>query len=115
MSSRYHWETLGKKRTLKCFDEKVPICAGGDKGLTKSINCIVNLANPAHYNCNNEGVGIGVWFEKEKHLSTEVFFVMPNVMIIERKMENGVEVKRTQSGLVVRLRPQANKYPSGQI
>jgi len=91
---RYHWETLGTRRTLECFDEKVPVYVGGDKGLTKSINCTVNLANSTHYGCNNKGVGIGVWFEKEKHLSTEVFFVMPNVMIIERKMENGVEVMK---------------------
>jgi len=58
---------------LECFDEKVPLCVGGDKGLTKSINCTVNLANLAHYDCNDEGVGVGVWFEKEKHLGTEVF------------------------------------------
>jgi len=92
------------RRTLKCFDKKVPVYVEGDKGLTKPINCTIYLANLAHYDCNNEGVGTGVWFEKEKHLSTEVFFVMLNVMIIERKIENGVEVKKTQSGLIVRLR-----------
>jgi len=75
LKSRYHWETLGMRRTLECFDEKVPLCVSGDKGLTKSINCTVNLANSAHYDCNDEGVGVGVgvWFEKEKHLGTEVF------------------------------------------
>jgi len=36
-------------RALECFDEKPPKCGGGGKGLTKSINCIVNLANLAHY------------------------------------------------------------------
>jgi len=64
------------------FDEKPLKCVGGDKGLTKSINCTVNLANSAHYDCNDKGVGISVWFEKEKCLSIEVFFVMPNVMVI---------------------------------
>ena len=29
---------------------------------------------------------------------------MPNVMVIEKKWENGVEVKKTQSGLIVRIR-----------
>ncbi len=85
LRSRYHWETLGMRRTLECFDEKVPLCVGGDKGLTKSINCTVNLANSAHYDCNDKGVGIGAWLEKEKHLSTEMFFVMPNVMVIGKK------------------------------
>jgi len=87
LKSRYHWETLGMRRTLECFDKKVPVCVGGDKGLMKSINCTVNLANLAHYDCNDEGIGIGVWFKKEKHLSTKVFFVMPNVMVIEKKGE----------------------------
>jgi len=43
--TRYHWETLGMRRSLECFDEKPPKCVGGDKGLTKSINHTVNLAN----------------------------------------------------------------------
>jgi len=103
LTTKYHWETLGMRRTLECFDEKVPICVGGDEGLTKSVNCTVNLANLAHYDCNDKGVGIGAWLEKEKHLSTEMFFVMPNVMVIE-KNENGLEVKKTRSGLIVRLR-----------
>ncbi len=88
LTTRYHWETLGMRKTLECFDEKPPKCVGGNKGLTKSMNCTGNLADLAHYDCNDEGVGNGVWFEKEKHLSTEVFFVMPNVMVIEKmKME----------------------------
>jgi len=76
---------------LECFDEKPSKCVGGDKGLTKSINCTINLANLAHYNSSNEGVGIGIWFEREKH----VYFVMPNVMIVAKK-ENGKEVNVAQ-------------------
>ena len=29
---------------------------------------------------------------------------MPNVMVIEKKCVNGVEVKKTRSGLIIRIR-----------
>jgi len=45
LSTRYHWETLSMRRALECFDENPPKCVGGDKGLMKSINCTINLAN----------------------------------------------------------------------
>jgi len=38
---------------------------------------------------------------KKRNICQQSFFVMPNVIIIE-KMENGMEVKTTQSGLIVR-------------
>jgi len=65
--------------------------------LTKSLNILVNLANPAHYNCNDDGVGIGVWFEKDKTLCTDVYFVMPNILVDD---SDGV----MQKGLVIKLK-----------
>jgi len=72
LSSCFHWETLGIQHGLEGYDVKPPKCLGGDKGLTKSINISVNLTNPAHYDCNDNGIGIGVWFEKDKSFCTKV-------------------------------------------
>jgi len=41
--TRFHWETLG----LGVFWWETTKMCWGDKGLTKSINCIVNLTNAA--------------------------------------------------------------------
>ena len=81
LSSCLHWETLGILHGLEGYDEKLPKCLGGDKGLTKSINILVNLTNPAHYDCNDDGIGIWVWFEKDKSLYTDVYFIMPNILV----------------------------------
>jgi len=56
LCSRLHWETLGMRHILEKYDEKPPKCVGRNKGLTKSINVSVNLANAAHYDMNNEGI-----------------------------------------------------------
>ncbi len=53
--------------------------------------------NPAHYDCNDDGIGIGVWFEKDKTLCTEVYFVMPNILV-----DDGGGVM--QKGLVIKLK-----------
>jgi len=97
LSSCFHWEAIGIQHGLEGYDEKPPKCLGGDKGLTKSINVSVNLANPAHYNCNDDGTGIGVWFEKEKSKHTEVYFVMPNILVED---SNGV----MRYGLTIKLK-----------
>jgi len=47
LSSHFHWETIGIQQYLEGYDKKPPKCVGGDKGLTKSVNISVNLANPA--------------------------------------------------------------------
>jgi len=51
------------RRMLESFDELPPACLGGIDGLTKSINASVNLANEAHYDCNDVGVGVSIWME----------------------------------------------------
>jgi len=76
--------TIGKLsiwHVLESYDEKPLKCLCDEKGLTKFVNVSVNLANLAHYNMNSDGVGIGVWFEKDKHLGMEVFYVMPNILV----------------------------------
>jgi len=97
LSSHFHWETLGKICGLEGYNEKPPKCLGGDKGLTKSINILVNLTNPVHYDGNDDGIGIGVWFEKDKTFCTELYFVMPNILV-----DDGGGVM--QKGLVIKLK-----------
>ena len=50
-------------------------------GLTKSINTSVNLANAAHYDGNDLGVGVSVWIEKVPNHSTESYFILPNLIL----------------------------------
>jgi len=54
------------------YDGKTPKCLGGDKGLTKSINILVNLANPAHYDTNEDSIGIGFGLRKT-NISVQTF------------------------------------------
>jgi len=67
--------------------------------LTKSV--LVNLANAGHYNSNDDGIGIGVWFEKDKFLyrcfCIDVYFVMHNILV---ENSNGA----TWNGLVIKLK-----------
>jgi len=60
LSHHFHWETVTMRKTLESFDKLPPACLGGIHGLTKSINASVNLANEAHYDCNDFGVGISI-------------------------------------------------------
>ena len=81
---------------LEKYDEKPPKCVGGNKALTKSINVSVNMANAAHYNMNDEGIGDAVWVEQSPHISMDVYFIFPNVSVKDKKtnqMQNGLLVK----------------------
>ena len=88
---------IGLKRGLEKYDEKPPTCVGGDKGLTKSINATVNLANAAHYDVNDECVCAAIWFEKNKEVQTDVYFIFPNIVVVDSK---GV----SQNGLLVKIK-----------
>ena len=85
------------KRILEKYDEKPPLCVGGEKGLTKSINATVNLANPAHFDVNDEGPGVAIWMEKNPFAPTDVYFIFPNVTV---KDEND----NARNGLLVKLK-----------
>ena len=74
LCSHLHWETVGMRHILEKYDEKPPKCVGGNKGLTKSINVSVNLANAAHYNMNDEGIGAAVWVEQSPFVETFTLF-----------------------------------------
>jgi len=73
LCSHLHWETVGMRHILEKYDEKPPNCVGGNKGLTKSINVSVNLANATHYNMNDEGIGTAVWVEQSPFVEMDVF------------------------------------------
>ena len=62
------------RHILEKNDEKPPKCVGGNKGLTKSINVTVNLANAAHYDINNKGIGAAVWVDQNPHVEMDVYF-----------------------------------------
>ena len=65
--------------------------------LAKSINILVNLLNPFHYDTNDDGIGFGGWFKKDKHFCMDVYFVMSNILL---KNSNDV----TGSGIVIKLK-----------
>jgi len=88
---------IGLKRGLEKYDEKPPTCVGKDKGSMKSINATVNLANPAHYDVNDECVGVAIWFEKNKFAQMDVYFIFPNIVVGDSK---GV----TRNGLLVKIK-----------
>ncbi len=91
-----HWETVTMRRALESFDELPPACLGGIDGLMKSINANINLANEAHYDCNDLGVGTSIWMEwVQGHLS-ECYFVLPNLLVMDNK-------KQTRSGVLIKL------------
>jgi len=93
---------IGLKRGLEKYDEKPPTCVGGDKGLTKSINATVNLANAAHYDVNDECVGAAIWFEKNKEIQMDVYFIFPNIVVEDSKgiSQNGLLVKIKDSCII---------------
>jgi hypothetical protein len=95
LCSRLHWETLGIRHILEKYDEKPPKCVGGNKGLTKSVNVSVNLANAAHYDENDEGIGAAVWVEQSPNVAMDVYFIFPNVSVKDstNKMRNGLLIK----------------------
>jgi len=95
LCSCLHWETVGMRHILEKYDEKPPKCVGGNKGLTKSINVSVNLANAAHYDMNDESIGAAVWVEKSPHVEMDVYFIFPNVSVKDstNKMQNGLLIK----------------------
>ena len=84
------------RRTLESFNELPPACLGGIDGLTKSINASINLANEAHYDCNDLGVGISIWMEQVQDHLTDSYFVLPNLLVTNNK-------KQTRSGVLIKL------------
>jgi len=76
------------KVTIKSFQSALVAV-----GLTKSIN----IANLAHYDTNDDGIAIGNWFEKDKQLCTDVYFVMPIILVKDRN-------DATQNGLIIKLK-----------
>jgi len=96
LSSCLHWETIGMRRILEKYDEKPPKCVGGNKGLTKSINVSVNMANAAHYDVNDEGIGVAVWIEQSPHVGMDVYFIFPNISVKDNRtnqLRNGLLIK----------------------
>jgi len=95
LCSRLHWETLGMRHILEKYDEKAPKCVGGNKGCTKSINVSVHLANAAHYDMNDEGIGAAVWVEQSPNVEMDVYFIFPNITVKDstNKMQNGLLTK----------------------
>ena len=98
LSSRLHWETVGMRRILEKYDEKPPKCVGGSKALTKSINISVNMANAAHYDMNDEGIGVAVWVEQSPHINMDVYSIFPNVSVKDKK------TNQTRNGILVKLK-----------
>jgi len=96
LSHYFHWETTTIRKTLESFDELPPACLGGMDGLTKSINTSVNLANAAHYDGNDLGVGVSVWIEKVPNHSTESYFILPNLILQDQN-------KKTRYGVIIKL------------
>jgi len=95
LCSHLHWETVGMRHILEKYDEKPPKCVGGNKGLTKSINVSVNLANATHYDMNDKGIGAAVWVEQSPFVEMDIYFIFPNVSVKDStgKMQNGLLVK----------------------
>jgi len=56
LSNCFHWETFGIQCSLEGHDEKPPKCLG----------ISVDVAHPAHYNSNDDGVGMGFGLRKTK-------------------------------------------------
>jgi len=98
LSSCLHWETIGMRRILEKYDEKPPKCVGGNKGLTKSINVSVNMANAAHYNVNDEGIGVAVWIEQSPHVGMDVYFIFPNISVKDKRTD------QLRNGLLIKLK-----------
>ncbi len=96
LSHYFHWETTTIQKMLESFDELPPACLGDMDGLTKSINASVNLANAAHYDANDLGVGISVWIEKVPNHLTDSYFVLPNLILWDNK-------EKTRYGLIIKL------------
>jgi len=53
----------------------------GKDGLTESMNVSINLADSAHYNIRDLGVGMAMWMETNETQKTDVYFVFPNVIV----------------------------------
>jgi len=51
------------------------------------MNASVNLANAAHYDANDLGVGISVWIEKVPNHSMDSDFILPNLTLQDNKEE----------------------------
>jgi len=92
----FHWESVTMRRTMESYDELPPACLGGIDGLTKSMNASINLANEAHYDCNDLGVGMSVWMEQVQDHPTDSYFVLPNLLVTDNK-------KQTRSGVLIKL------------
>jgi len=84
------------KRTLESFDELPPACLGGIHGLTKSINASVYLANEAHYDCNDLGIGISIWMERVQDHPTDTFIILLYLIVMDNK-------KQTRYGVLIKL------------
>ena len=93
LSQCFHWESVTMRRTMESYDELPLACLGGIDGLTKSMNASINLANEAHYDCNDLGVGMSVWMEQVQDHPTDSYFVLPNLLVMDNK-------KQTRSGVL---------------
>jgi len=67
--------------TLQSFDELPLTCMSGKDGSTKSMNISINLANPAHYDVRDLGVGMAMWMETNETQKTDVYFIFLNVIV----------------------------------
>jgi len=54
------------------------------------------LANEAHYDCNDLGVGISIWMELVQDHPTDSYFVLPNLLVMDNK-------RQTRSGVLIKL------------
>ena len=72
-----------------------PVCMG-KLGMTKSMNISINLANPAHYDIQDLGVGVAMWMEMDPTKKTDVYFVFPNLAVKDKN-------KCTRYGVLVKL------------
>jgi len=95
LSTCLHWETICMKIILEKYDKKPPVCVGGKKGLTKSINAMIDLANPSHYDVNDEGPGVAIWMEKNSFALMDVYFSFLNISVKDNDGNacNGLLVK----------------------
>jgi len=60
------------------------------------MNASINLANEAHYDCNDLGVGISVWMERVQDHPTDSYFVLPNLLVTDNR-------NQTRSGVLIKL------------
>ena len=85
------------------YNEIVPSIMGGEEGITKSMNCSINLINPPHFDARDLGISLSLWtcLNEEENLS-EWSFILPSVYS-ERENETfyGVKIRLSHGALIV--------------